>query len=202
MSILPRYCRCPSHPPVSISIYTVPPTTITHLRKAQEELAESEGRRATEALEREAATARKLESVELQLRAERAGREASATQLLKAEDGLGEREAAWEAQRQILVQDAERLREELGMVGRDRDALRLKLEALDSSAAVAGGGASSGAADGSLSAPPSSGAAGKLAEYMTERKAYEAEIGELSITCNALREELRVKEDSMFEERR
>jgi len=148
-------------------------------------LAESEGRRATEALEREALTARKLESVELQLRAERAGREASATQLLKAEDGLGEREAAWEAQRQILVQDAERLREELSEVGRERDGYRLKMEA------------SSG------SAPPSSGApAVKLAEYMTERKAYDAEIGELSVTCNALREELRMTEDSISEERR
>jgi hypothetical protein len=70
-------------------------------RKAQEELAETEGRRATEALEREAAMARKLQSLELQLRAERAGREAAGTQLLKAEDGLGEREAAWEAQRQV-----------------------------------------------------------------------------------------------------
>lgn len=155
------------------------------LKKEREELAESEGRRATEALEREALTARKLESVELQLRAERAGREASATQLLKAEDGLGEREAAWEAQRQILVQDAERLREELSEVGRERDGYRLKMEA------------SSG------SAPPSSGApAVKLAEYMTERKAYDAEIGELSVTCNALREELQMKEDSISEERR
>jgi hypothetical protein len=42
----------------------------------------------------------------------------------------------------------------------------------------------------------------KLAEYMTERKAYDAEIGELSITCNALREELRVKEEAMSAERR
>ena len=99
-------------------------------------MAESEGRRATEALEREALTARKLESVELQLRAERAGREASATQLLKAEDGLGEREAAWEAQRQILVQDAERLREELSEVGRERDGYRLKMEASSGSAAT------------------------------------------------------------------
>lgn len=149
-------------------------------------MAESEGRRATEALEREALTARKLESVELQLRAERAGREASATQLLKAEDGLGEREAAWEAQRQILVQDAERLREELSEVGRERDGYRLKMEASSGSAA-----------------PPSSGApAVKLAVYMTERKAYDAEIGELSVTCNALREELRMKEDSISEERR
>ncbi len=186
-------------------------------RKAQEELAESEGRRAAEALEREAQTARRLESVELQLRAERAGREASATRLLEAEDGLGEREAAWEAQRQILVGDAERLREELAEVGRERDALRLKHEALVKSAE-----------DGQGAEAPSS-AGVKMAEYMSERKAYEAEvsfastlcdgqmskrysqriiafftfqISELSITCNALRDELKLKENSATEERK
>lgn len=141
-------------------------------------------------------TSRKLASVELQLRAERAGREASANQLLKAEDGLGEREAAWEAQRQILVQDAERLRDELSEVGRDRDNLRLKIEAMGKSP-TSGSSAYIGGDD----APPSSGGA-KLAEYMFERKAYEAEISELSVTCNALREELRVKEESISEERR
>ncbi|KAL7446020.1 hypothetical protein ACHAXH_009834 [Discostella pseudostelligera] len=169
------------------------------LKKAQEELAESEGRRAAEALEREAITSRKLESVELQLRAERAGREASANQLLKAEDGLGEREAAWEAQRQILVQDAERLREELSEMGRERDTWRLKIEAMGKSPISGSSGYVVG--DG---APPSSGAVlgSKLAEYLSERKAYEAEIVELSVTCNALREEVRVKEESISEERR
>jgi homeobox protein cut-like len=152
-----------------------------------------------EALEREAITSRKLESVELQLRAERAGQEASANQLLKAEDGLGEREAAWEAQRQILIQDAERLRDELSEVGRERDNLRLKIEATGKAPTSENIGYVSG--DG---VPPSSGAAvgANLAEYMFERNAYEAEISELSVTCNALREEVRVKDDSMLEERR
>ena len=63
------------------------------------------------------------------------------------------------------------------------------------------GGSSSGG-DGTTTTPPSSGGAKMLlAEYMSERKAYEAEIGELSDTCNALREELRAKEDSISEER-
>ncbi|KAL3798795.1 hypothetical protein HJC23_004583 [Cyclotella cryptica] len=162
------------------------------LKKAQEELAESEGRRATEALEREAATARKLQSVELQLRAERAGREAAGTQLLKAEDGLGEREAAWEAQRQILIGDAERLREELADVCRERDGLRLKVELFESK---------SGGSPGIGSGPPSSGGV-KFSEFMSERRAYEAEISELSLTCNALREELRVKEEAAANDRR
>jgi hypothetical protein len=37
---------------------------------------------------------------------------------------------------------------------------------------------------------------------MAERKAYEAEIGELSVTCNALREEARAKDASILDERR
>ncbi|KAL3816964.1 hypothetical protein ACHAXA_011752 [Cyclostephanos tholiformis] len=178
------------------------------LKKAREELAESEGRRAAEALEREAATSRKLESVELQLRAERAGREASSNQLLRAEDGLGEREAAWEAQRHILVQDAERLREELGTVRRERDAWRLRSEASSPpTPSFSGGGGNDdddypGGDSGHPNFVSSATASAKLAEYMSERKAYEAEIAELSITCNALREELRSKEDSSSEERR
>ncbi|KAL7489770.1 hypothetical protein ACHAW6_015480 [Cyclotella cf. meneghiniana] len=163
------------------------------LKKAQEELAESEGRRATEALEREAATARKLQSLELQLRAERAGREAAGTQLLKAEDGLGEREAAWEAQRQILIGDAERLREELADVCRERDGLRLKVELFERKP-------DSKNSPGIGSAPPSG--AVNLSEFMSERRAYEAEISELSATCNALREELRLKEDAAASDRR
>jgi homeobox protein cut-like len=152
-------------------------------------------------LEREASTARKLESVELQLRAERAGREASANQLLRAEDGAGEREAAWEAQKQILIQDAERLREELGVVGRERDNWRLRMEAVSgvstsSSAAPTSGGLND------FGIISSGGAGGYPADYTSERKAYEAEITELSNTCTALREELRLKDDSTLEERR
>lgn len=114
---------------------------------------------------------------------------------------MGEREAAWEAQRQILVQDAERLREELSDVARERDVCRLKLEALEGKPPSSGNGGGLVGGVGGIPAPPSSSGV-KLAEYMTERKAYDAEISELSITCNALREELRLKEDSISEERR
>lgn len=170
----------------------------TELSKAREELAEVEGRRTTEALEREATTSRKVQSLELQLRAERAGREASASRLLAAEDGLGEHEAAWEAQKQILVGDADRLREELAECSRERDEVRLRMEALLER--EEGGSSISGSGGGTT--PPSSGGAKiLLAEYMSERRAYEAEISELSDTCNALREELRAKEDSISEER-
>ncbi len=172
----------------------------TELAKAREELAEVEGRRATEALEREALTSRKVQSLELQLRAERAGREASASQLLAAEDGLGEHEAAWEAQKQILVGDAERLREELAECARERDEVRLRMEAVLERDSEGGDGSGKGLAssigsgDG-ITSPPSSGGARMYSE------AYEAEIGELSDTCNALREELRAKEEFFSEER-
>ena len=117
---------------------------------------------------------------------------------------MGEREAAWEAQRQILVQDSERLREELSDVCGERDVYRLKMEASapkspnsSSSSGGVGGG------DGVISPPVSSGVPTvKMTEYMTERMAFEAEIGELSITCNAVREELQTKEESIAEERR
>lgn len=157
------------------------------LEKAHAELAETEGRRAAEALEREAAMERRVQTLELQLKAERAGREATQTHLLEADEGAGEREAAWEAQRRILVDDAERLRETLHESNRERDELRLKV------AATQGG-------SGGKSAPPSGALA--VADILLERKAYEAEVSELSHTANALREELRLKEEASQDERR
>lgn len=58
------------------------------LEKASQELAETEGRRAAEALEREAAMERKLENLELQLKAERAGREAAQSHLVSPNKSL------------------------------------------------------------------------------------------------------------------
>jgi homeobox protein cut-like len=132
------------------------------LEKARQELAETEGRRAIEALEREAAMERKVENLELQLRAERAGRAAAQSHLLDADEGAGEREAAWEAQRRILVDDSERLRQTLHHVTRERDDLSLKIAAI------------SGRSVGSKTPPPSGGIS--MADFVLERKAYEAEV--------------------------
>jgi len=141
-------------------------------RKAQEDLAETEGRRAAEALEREAAMERRLQSVELELRAERAGREATQVHLLEADEGAGEREAAWEAQRQILVDDAERLREMLHDATRERDEFRLRVAALDDADETKTTVDSlSPTAPGALSSSPVG-----MAEMMAERKAFEAEV--------------------------
>ena len=157
------------------------------LEKAKQELAETEGRRATEALEREAAMERRVQTLELQLKAELAGKAATQAHLLEANEGAGEREAAWEAQRKILVDDAERLRESLHQATRERDELRLKV------AATEGG-------DGRSQAAPQSGGIA-VADLLQERSAYEAELSELSHTANSLREELRHKEEAIVEER-
>jgi homeobox protein cut-like len=133
------------------------------LSKAQQDLAETEGRRAAEALEREAAMERRVHSLELQLKAERAGREATQSHLLDQEDGAGEREAAWDAQRRILVDDAERLRETLHEATRERDELRLRVGALQGSGFKTG-----------KTPPPSGGLA--MADMILERRAYEAEV--------------------------
>ena len=95
---------------------------------------------------------------------------------------------------QILIGDSERLREELADVVRERDGLRLKMGMLENK----GDGTTSDGID----SAPSSGGGVKLAEFMSERRAYEAEIGELSDTCNALREELKSKEEAIADDRR
>jgi len=154
------------------------------LAKAKEELAETEGRRVAEALEREAALERKLQQLQLQLTAERAGNQATESAFLDSTDEVSHREAAWEAQKRILVDDADRLRENLQVATRERDELRLRVAAVEGGANTAGGGRRGGDGIASMatttSAPPSSGAGGvvaaSVADLMLERKAYEAEV--------------------------
>jgi len=164
------------------------------LQTAQEHLAQTEGRRATEALEREATLERKLASLELELRAERAGREATQNHLLQADEGLGECEAAWEAQRQILVDDADRLRESVFDLKRERDELNLRVSALTNDGAddvERKNRATTGGGDLSSSL--------NQADHVLERKAYEAEVNELSVTITSLRDEIKTKEETTFE---
>lgn len=133
------------------------------LQKAKEELVETEGRRAAEALEREAAMERKVQTLELQLKAERAGREATQAHLLEADEGVSQLEAAWGAQRQILIADADRLREDLQVATRERDDLRLEVAALQ------GAGRTSGSVQTSSSGL-------SVEDLMSERAAYQTEV--------------------------
>lgn len=150
------------------------------LEKHKQELEETEGRRVAEALEREAALERKVQALELQLKAERAGREATQTHMLQADEGVSQREAAWEAQRRILVDDSTRLRESLQTATRERDDLRLKVAALE----------------GNKPQAPASGGI-SFADFAAERKAYDLEVAELSETASLLRDELRAKEEML-----
>jgi len=158
------------------------------VEKLREQLQQTEGLKAAEALEREAAALRKCEMLAVQLQAERAAQQATQHQMEDQTASLSTVEAAWEAQRSILVQDSERLRETLHTVTRERDELSLQL-------AAAGTKKTSSSLS---SAPPSGG----LMDVLAERQAYEAEVSELSHMTNALREELRAKEDTMSEQRR
>jgi homeobox protein cut-like len=138
-------------------------------------------------LEREAIMARKLASLELELKAERAGSAATQAHLLEADEGLNEREAAWEAQRQILVDDADRLREQMYEFKRERDDLKIKSEALKDDGVI---GRSK---DTELSSSVT-----QMADVLAERKAYEAEVSELTLSISAMRDEMKLKDETMI----
>jgi homeobox protein cut-like len=130
--------------------------------------------------------ARKLASLELELRAERAGIEATQASLLEADEGMNEREAAWEAQRQILVDDADRLREQVHEMKRERDDLKIKVEAMREDAGVD----KNKMLDVDLSTA-------QIKDVLAEREAYEAEVNELTLAISAMRDEMKVKDDTI-----
>ena len=142
--------------------------------------------RVQEALEREAIMERKVQQLEVQLKAEKAGRQASQQDYLQENQGIHQRELAWEAQKQILVDDANHLRESLHLVTRERDELRLRVEATASS--------TQGAAHVPTELSPT--------DVAAERKAYEAEVAELAETAKLLRNELQSKEEAFVSEQR
>ena len=159
------------------------------VKKAQDDLAVTEGRRVTDALEREAALERKLESVMLELKAERAGRHSTQAHLLEASEGTAELEAAWEAQRHILVDDSNRLREQLYEVTRERDDLRLRVTIISPVESASRNLAPTSADDSSQ----------RMTELLDERAAYDAEVNELTMTATALRGELKKKDTEILE---
>jgi hypothetical protein len=130
--------------------------------------------------------ARKLDSLELELRAERAGIEATQASLLEADEGMNEREAAWEAQRQILVDDADRLREQLHEMKRERDDLKIKVEAMRED---------TGLDKNKMSNVDLSTA--QIKDVLAEREAYEAEVNELTLALSAMRDEMKLKDDTL-----
>eukprot|EP00591_Stephanopyxis_turris_P017916 CAMPEP_0195532970 /NCGR_PEP_ID=MMETSP0794_2-20130614/39516_1 /TAXON_ID=515487 /ORGANISM="Stephanopyxis turris, Strain CCMP 815" /LENGTH=916 /DNA_ID=CAMNT_0040665359 /DNA_START=86 /DNA_END=2839 /DNA_ORIENTATION=+ len=176
---------------------------MTKMQAFQQQVTAAEGRRVSEALEREARMERRVQSLELELRAEKAGRVANLEGLLEKEEGLSEREAAWEAQRTILVDDAERSREDLYEVTRERDQLRLQLAAVTNTHdnGDTSGIAQNGAVSNLSTHEMDETALNQLGDRMAERKAFEAEVRELVNTNTTLREELKSMEKSVQNER-
>ena len=86
-----------------------------------------------------------------------------------------------------MVDDAERLREHLHEVKRERDDLKIKAEAMVGDDSSVGGGIGK---DGDFSSM-------QMGDILAERKAYEAEVRELTLATRAMRDELKLKEDSM-----
>lgn len=139
---------------------------------------EREGRRAAAALEREAAAERRSAALETELRAERAGRAALERRDFGRDEDARGFEAAWEAQRAVLVDDGERVRAALHEAVAERDALRLRLAATTARDADA-------VDDGTNDVGRAATAA-----------AYEAELSEMASALSTAREEARRREDA------
>ena len=161
------------------------------VKKAQDNLAETEHKRVTEVLEREAVLQRKIASVVLELESERAGRQSSQAHLFEANEGTAELEAAWDAQRKILMDDNDRLREQLYEASRERDDLRLRATMSKNDTV----NHQSTTMDTSINSKKTS----SDDVFLFERAAYEAELNELTTTTSTLREDIASKEKSIME---
>mmetsp|Transcript_42585 Transcript_42585/g.51124 ORF Transcript_42585/g.51124 Transcript_42585/m.51124 type:complete len:679 (+) Transcript_42585:33-2069(+) len=163
--------------------------------KITEEIVTREGQRVNDALEREAVLERKVESLELELRAERAGRQATQNRIFESDEGLNEMEAAWEAQRTIMVDDAERLRMELHEVKSERDDLRLRVLPEQ-------GPLSSTGTNERMGQVSDLSSVNRAVDFIAEKRAYDAEVSELMMTSSALRDEVKLKDEQILDENR
>ncbi|GMH82182.1 hypothetical protein TrVE_jg13007 [Triparma verrucosa] len=134
------------------------------VEEEREEIEERAEEKVQEALEREAESLRRVEQLELDLKAERAGKQALDNNLTKAHEGSGSMEAAFAEQRKIFLQDSERLNVELHDLKLERDALKLKLS-------VGGKGNEDG--------------------WEMEKEGYEAELREVSGLLAESREQIK-----------
>jgi hypothetical protein len=96
--------------------------------------------------------------------------------MMEADDGINRLEATWEAQRQILLDDNNRIREELQIAARSRDELLMKVAMMGGDAIHATSNNGDGISiSSSLMSPPVSGGFTKQ-DLLLERSAYEAEV--------------------------
>jgi myosin heavy subunit len=145
----------------------------TSIEQATQEIAYNEGRRLTDALERESALIAKVQTLELQLKSERVGREMTQNNLLIADDRVSNQEAVWEVQKNILMDDNVRVREALQTITRERDELLQELDVFKSSRDTA---KRTPPVSIGVSTGGSSGAVVSFQDLLLERNAYEAEV--------------------------
>ena len=196
----------------------------TAVETAKEEVAQAEAQQMAELLERENMLQVKIQTLELQLHSERTSYQLSQQNLSKVDDHMSNQQTIWDVQRNILMDDNTRVREQLQIMTRERDDLLNEIAvyrniSVDGSSTLAvGATAAENLHPGSsiLRSPASmtdlslnhravaTGANGVVSfqDLLLERNAYEAEVSELTETNVMLREELRQKEDVILREKR
>lgn len=198
----------------------------TAVQAAKEEIVQAEAQQVAELLERENMLQVKIQTLELQLHSERTSYQLSQQNLSKVDDHMSNQQTIWDVQRNILMDDNTRVREQLQVMTRERDDL-LNDIAVYRNIPVDGGshGSSTFAAAAAenhhagshiLRSPASmtdlssnnravaTGANGVVSfqDLLLERNAYEAEVSELTETNVILREALRQKEEVILREKR
>jgi uncharacterized protein YukE len=155
------------------------------IESAKQEIALNEGRRLMEAVERETSLIAKVQTLELQLKSERVGREMTQNNLLIADDRVSNQEAVWEVQRNILAEDNVRVREALQSVTRERDELvhelNISKSSNDSMQQLRPAPVSTGM--GAASMTGATGGVVSFQDLLLERNAYEAEV-RFFVTCS------------------
>jgi len=162
----------------------------------KQEILKSEARRRTETMKRAASMEGRIHSLELELRAERAGRKATQASLLEADEGSSKREMVWEAQRRSILDDADRLREMLQIANRERDDLALRVEAL-----LVNNGEINMDCITNTKRDNDNSSNMVITDLIFREKAYEAEVKELTMSVSSLRDEIHQKEEIIADQK-
>ena len=177
---------------------------------AKEEVTKSEEKRIAELLERENMLQVKIQTLELQLHSERTSYQQSQQNLSKVDDHITNQQTIWDVQRNILMDDNTRVREQLQIMTRERDDLLNEISIYRNGNHHLDGTSNNPTSLGSLRSPPSSSSRATTSEngvvsfqdLLLERNAYEAEVSELSEANVVLREAIRQKEEAVLREKR
>ena len=138
---------------------------------------ESADSKVQDALARESSLLMKIEALEVERKAERAGQQALNSQLLDSTNAENDREAAWSAQKSVLISEIQKINEQYHDTSRERDEARMKLEVLSQTKGNAAGDTA----------------------YETDAstlQAYESEVAELTVLLAKAKESARAAANS------